>query len=143
LRDGQQALAARFAGDAAFDFVFHGGSGSSPAEIREAVSYGVVKMNVDTETQYAYTRAVVDHVFTNYSGVLRVDGEPGDKKAYDPRAWGRPAEALMAARVRRACRELGSEGRSLCASSEVAEGDEDPERAVPSTTVVSPKGSRQ
>jgi fructose-bisphosphate aldolase, class II len=108
---GQQALAAR--SDSAFDLVFHGGSGSSRAEIREAVSYGVVKMNVDTELQYAYTRAVADHLFTHYDGVLRVDGGQGDKKIYDPRAWGRKAEGAMAARVGRACSELGSAGRSL------------------------------
>ncbi|MGH2859317.1 MAG: class II fructose-bisphosphate aldolase [Solirubrobacteraceae bacterium] len=112
LADGQQALAAAHAG-ARFQYVFHGGSGSSPQEIREAVSYGVVKMNIDTDTQYAFTRAVAGHMFTNYDSVLKVDGDVGDKKRYDPRSWGREAEAAMAARVTEACRQLGSAGRSL------------------------------
>jgi fructose-bisphosphate aldolase class II len=109
LRD---AIAERYGPDAPFDFVFHGGSGSTDEQIAEAVGYGVVKMNVDTDMQYAYTRAVADHVFRTYDGVLKVDGELGDKKAYDPRAWGREAEASMAARVVEACRQLGSAGRA-------------------------------
>ena len=109
LRD---AIAERYGPNAPFDFVFHGGSGSTDAQIAEAVGYGVVKMNVDTDMQYAYTRAVADHVFRRYDGVLKVDGEMGDKKAYDPRAWGREAEASMAARVVEACRQLGSAGRA-------------------------------
>jgi fructose-bisphosphate aldolase, class II len=96
-----------------FDLVFHGGSGSSLEEIRSAVDFGVVKMNVDTDTQYAFTRPVADHMFSNYSGVLKVDGEVGDKKAYDPRAWGKAAEAGMAARVVTACENLRSAGTSL------------------------------
>jgi fructose-bisphosphate aldolase class II len=95
-----------------FDLVFHGGSGSLIEEIREALDYGVVKMNVDTDTQYAYTRPVADHMFTHYSGVLKVDGEVGDKKVYDPRSWGRAAEAGMAARVTLACENLRSAGTS-------------------------------
>ncbi len=93
-----------------FDLVFHGGSGSLLEEIREALDYGVVKMNVDTDTQYAYTRPVVDHMMKNYDGVLKVDGEVGSKKLYDPRAWGKSAEAGMAARVVRACEDLRSAG---------------------------------
>ncbi len=96
-----------------FDLVFHGGSGSLLEEIREALDYGVVKMNVDTDTQYAYTRPVADHMFTNYSGVLKVDGEVGDKKVYDPRSWGKSAEAGMAARVTLACEHLRSAGTSV------------------------------
>jgi fructose-bisphosphate aldolase class II len=99
----QDALGARYDG-AAFDFVFHGGSGSSPAEIAEAVSHGVVKMNVDTDLQQAFTSAVAEHVATS---------DLGDKKAFDPRSWGRKAEAAMAQRVSQACEELGSAGRSL------------------------------
>ena len=87
------------AGSKPFDLVFHGGSGSTAEEIGAAVDYGVVKMNVDTDTQYAFTRPVAAHMFTNYDGVLKVDGEVGNKKAYDPRAWGKAAEAGMAARV--------------------------------------------
>jgi fructose-bisphosphate aldolase class II len=96
-----------------FDLVFHGGSGSSLEEIRTAVDFGVVKMNVDTDTQYAFTRPIANHMFTNYSGVLKVDGEVGDKKAYDPRAYGKEAEAGMAARVVTACEDLRSAGTSL------------------------------
>jgi fructose-bisphosphate aldolase class II len=112
LRDGQVALAARRP-EARFDYVFHGSSGSSPDELAEAVSYGVVKVNLDTEAQYAFTRTVAAHMFTEYDGVLMVDGGVGRKSAYDPRAWGRRAEDAMAARVARACEELDSAGRSL------------------------------
>jgi fructose-bisphosphate aldolase, class II len=112
LREGQDALAGAVPG-ARFQYVFHGSSGSSEAEIREAVSYGVVKMNVDTDMQYAFTRAIAGHVLDNWQGVLRVDGGLGDKKAFDPRAWGRVAEAAMAARVAQACADVGSAGRSL------------------------------
>jgi fructose-bisphosphate aldolase class II len=93
-----------------FHLVFHGGSGSLPEEIAAAVDYGVVKMNVDTDTQYAFTRPVAGFMFTNYEGVLKVDGEVGNKKAYDPRAWGKEAEAGMAARVVEACENLRSAG---------------------------------
>jgi fructose-bisphosphate aldolase class II len=93
-----------------FDLVFHGGSGSTAEEIAAAVDYGVVKMNVDTDTQYAFTRPVAGFMFTNYDGVLKVDGEVGNKKAYDPRAWGKEAEAGMAARVVEACEHLRSAG---------------------------------
>lgn len=100
-------------GDKPFELVFHGGSGSSPEDIAKAVSYGVVKMNIDTDTQYAFTRAVAGHMFTHYDEVLKVDGEVGNKKMYDPRSWGREAEDSMAARVVEACRELGSAGKAL------------------------------
>jgi fructose-bisphosphate aldolase class II len=93
-----------------FHLVFHGGSGSLPEEIAAAVDYGVVKMNVDTDTQYAYTRPVADYMLKNYDGVLKVDGEVGNKKQYDPRAWGKVAEAGMAARVVEACENLRSAG---------------------------------
>ena len=96
-----------------FELVFHGGSGSTAQEIAEAVSYGVIKMNIDTDTQYAFTRAVAGHMFRDYDGVLKIDGEVGNKKQYDPRSWGREAEDSMAARVVEACEELGSAGRAL------------------------------
>jgi fructose-bisphosphate aldolase class II len=112
LREGQEALAAARPG-ARFQYVFHGSSGSAASEIRDAVSYGVVKMNVDTDMQYAFTRAVAGHVLSHWDGVLRVDGGLGDKRAYDPRAWGRAAETAMAARVARACDDVGSAGQSL------------------------------
>ncbi|MET1133098.1 MAG: class II fructose-bisphosphate aldolase [Aeromicrobium sp.] len=110
LKAAQEAVAAKFGKERAFDFVFHGGSGSLPEEISAAVDYGVVKMNVDTDTQYAFTRPVAGHMFQNYDGVLKVDGEVGNKKAYDPRAWGKAAEAGMAARVVEACQNLRSAG---------------------------------
>jgi fructose-bisphosphate aldolase class II len=93
-----------------FDLVFHGGSGSTAEEIAAAVDYGVVKMNVDTDTQYAFTRPVAGYMLANYEGVLKVDGEVGNKKQYDPRAWGKEAEAGMAARVVEACQNLRSAG---------------------------------
>jgi len=116
LREAQDAVSEKLglaAGSKPFDLVFHGGSGSSAEEIAAAVSYGVVKMNVDTDTQYAFTRQVAGHMFANYSGVLKVDGDVGDKKAYDPRAWGKAAEAGMAARVVEACQHLDSAGNTL------------------------------
>jgi fructose-bisphosphate aldolase class II len=100
-------------GSKPLDLVFHGGSGSSAEEIAAAVSYGVVKMNVDTDTQYAFTRPVADHMFRNYDGVLKVDGEVGSKKVYDPRSWGKAGEAGMAARVVQACQDLSSQGKSI------------------------------
>ncbi|MBW8481981.1 class II fructose-bisphosphate aldolase [Actinomadura parmotrematis] len=113
LKEIQDAVGREYGKDKPFDLVFHGGSGSSLEEIREAVSYGVVKMNVDTDTQYAFTRPVADHMLRNYDGVLKIDGEVGNKKQYDPRSYGKAAEAGMAARVTEACESLQSAGRSL------------------------------
>jgi fructose-bisphosphate aldolase, class II len=113
LRDIQEAVGANYGKEKPFDLVFHGGSGSAESEIREAIGFGVVKMNVDTDTQYAYTRPVAAHMFSNYDGVLKVDGEVGNKKAYDPRTWGKSAEAGMAARVTQACKDLLSAGTKL------------------------------
>lgn len=96
-----------------FDLVFHGGSGSSEEEIATAVRHGVIKMNIDTDTQYAFTRAVVDHVMRNYDGVLKVDGDVGAKKAYDPRSWGKLAEDSMAKRIVEAAQQLGSAGQKM------------------------------
>jgi len=112
LQDGQAALAVAHPG-ARFDYVFHGGSGSAAAEFSEAISYGVVKINMDTDLQYAFSRAVAGHMFEHYDGVLRLDGGTGDKKAFDPRSWGRRAEEAMARRVAELCRQFGSAGRSL------------------------------
>ena len=113
LNEIQTAVGEKVGVERPFDLVFHGGSGSSLEEIRTAVDYGVVKMNVDTDTQYAFTRPVADHMFTNYDGVLKVDGEVGSKKAYDPRTWGKAAEAGMATRVVEACEALRSAGKRL------------------------------
>ncbi|HLS40101.1 MAG TPA: class II fructose-bisphosphate aldolase [Ornithinicoccus sp.] len=115
LKNAQDAVAKEFGledGARPFDLVFHGGSGSSAQEIADAVDYGVVKMNIDTDTQYAFTRPVAGFMFTNYDKVLKVDGEVGDKKKYDPRTWGKEAEAGMAARVVQACEHLRSAGKS-------------------------------
>ncbi|MGN6220406.1 MAG: class II fructose-bisphosphate aldolase [Microbacterium sp.] len=110
----QAGIAEKFGtGPKPLDLVFHGGSGSTDAEIAEAVANGVVKMNIDTDTQYAFTRSVAGFMFQNYDGVLKVDGEVGNKKAYDPRAWGKIAESAMAARVVEATQQLGSAGKSL------------------------------
>ena len=116
LKQGQDVAVAKLglaAGAKPFDFVFHGGSGSLPSEITEALSYGVVKMNIDTDTQYAFTRPIAAHMFTNYDGVLKVDGEVGNKKTYDPRTYMKSAEAGMADRVVEACENLRSTGTSL------------------------------
>ncbi|TAM68367.1 MAG: class II fructose-bisphosphate aldolase [Microbacteriaceae bacterium] len=113
LGDIQAGLAEKYGhGPKPLDLVFHGGSGSSAEEIAEAVANGVIKMNVDTDTQYAFTRSIADYMFTNYSGVLKVDGEVGNKKQYDPRAWGKVAETAMAQRVIEATQQLGSAGHS-------------------------------
>jgi len=113
LKDIQDAVGAEYHKDKPFDLVFHGGSGSLLSEIREALDYGVVKMNVDTDTQYAFTRPIAEHMFRNYDGVLKVDGEVGNKKQYDPRSYGKSAEAGMAARVVTACQDLRSAGTRL------------------------------
>ena len=113
LKEIQDAVGAQYGKDKPFDLVFHGGSGSLPEEIAAAVDYGVIKMNVDTDTQYAFSRPVADHFFKNYDGVLKVDGEVGNKKAYDPRAWGKSAEAGLSARVVEACENLRSAGTAI------------------------------
>jgi fructose-bisphosphate aldolase class II len=115
LQDAVAAEKGLAAGSKPLDLVFHGGSGSLLSEIRDALDYGVVKMNIDTDTQYAFTRPIVDHMLKNYDGVLKVDGEVGSKKAYDPRAWGKIAEAGLAARVVQACEDLRSAGTAISA----------------------------
>lgn len=116
LAEGQKAAAAKLGlsdGARPFDFVFHGGSGSLKSEIEEALRYGVVKMNVDTDTQYAFTRPIAGHMFTNYDGVFKIDGEVGAKKVYDPRSYLKKAEVGMAERVVEACTDLHCAGKSL------------------------------
>ncbi|TDD19908.1 class II fructose-bisphosphate aldolase [Kribbella turkmenica] len=113
LKEIQDQVGAKVGKERPFDLVFHGGSGSTLEEIRAAVDNGVIKMNVDTDTQYAFTRPAAAHMFANYDGVLKVDGEVGNKKAYDPRAWGKLAEEGMAKRVAEACESLRSAGTSL------------------------------
>ena len=113
LREIQDAVGAKCGKAKPFDLVFHGGSGSTPQEISDAVDFGVIKMNIDTDTQYAFTRPVVDFMFKGYDGVLKIDGEVGNKKQYDPRAWGKAAEAGMAQRVVEACTYLRSVGKTV------------------------------
>ena len=118
LEQGQKVAAAKLGlpeGAKPFDFVFHGGSGSLKSEIEDSLKFGVVKMNVDTDTQYAFTRPLAGHMFTNYDGVLKVDGEVGNKKVYDPRSYLKKAEASMSERVVEACNDLHSAGRSVSA----------------------------
>ncbi len=113
LKEIQTAVGEKYGKESPFDLVFHGGSGSTAQEISDAVDFGVIKMNIDTDTQYAFTRPVAGFMFQNYDGVLKIDGEVGNKKAYDPRAWGKLAEAGMAARIVEACQQLRSAGTSL------------------------------
>jgi fructose-bisphosphate aldolase, class II len=113
LKDCQDAVEKAYGKEARFNLVFHGGSGSSREEIHEAIDYGVIKMNIDTDTQYAFTRPIVDFMFKNYDSVLKVDGEVGNKKSYDPRAYLSLAEAAMAARVKQAVSDLKGEGTTL------------------------------
>jgi fructose-bisphosphate aldolase, class II len=113
LKEIQDAVGAKYGIQKPFYLVFHGGSGSDLADIREAIGYGVVKMNVDTDTQYAFTRPVAGHMFTKYDGVLKVDGNVGRKKDYDPRSWGKAAEEGMTARVVQACDDLLSAGKRM------------------------------
>ena len=113
LKDGQEAVTEKYGADAEFDLVFHGGSGSTLEEIRETLDYGVVKMNVDTDTQYAFTRPIVTHMMQNYDGVLKVDGEIGNKKVYDPRSYLKAGEQGMCDRVAEACEDLLSTGKSI------------------------------
>jgi len=114
LKQGQEYLKQMKGDGAHYNFVFHGGSGSSHEEIQETLGYGVVKMNVDTDTQYAFTRPIVDHMFKNYDGVLKIDGEVGNKKTYDPRSYLKNAEKNMSARIVEACKDLSSYGMTLC-----------------------------
>ncbi len=113
LGEGQQALKEAYGDDAQFDYVFHGGSGSELEDIHAAIDNGVIKMNIDTDNQYAFTRPVADHMFKNYDGVLKVDGEVGNKKVYDPRSYLRKAETAMAEGVTQACTVLRSAGKTL------------------------------
>src|SRR5208283_2536931 len=116
LKEIQDAVGAKYGKEKPFDLVFHGGSGSALEEIREGISYGVVKMNVDTDTQYAFTRPVAGHMFKNYDGVLKVDGEVGSKKVYDPRSYLALAEAAMADRVKQAVSDLRGAGTTMFSS---------------------------
>ena len=134
LRDGQKAVMDKHGDGAEMDLVFHGGSGSSLEELRETLDYGVIKMNIDTDTQYAFTHPVVGHVCENLAGLLKVEDigileetgvgleshkdairteEVGIKKLYDPRAYLKKAEQSLCDRLKRACDDLLSTGNSI------------------------------
>lgn len=113
LRDGQAAVTAKYGEKAEMDLVFHGGSGTELEEIRETLGYGVIKMNIDTDTQYAFTRPIADHILKNYDGILKIDGEVGDKKAYDPRSYLKKAENGLCERMKEACNDLLSTGKTI------------------------------
>jgi len=113
LREGQKAVTDKYGAEAEMDLVFHGGSGSDLSDIRETLDYGVVKMNIDTDTQYAFTRPVVTHICENIEGVLKIDGEVGNKKTYDPRSYLKKGEVALAARLQQACEDLLSSGHTI------------------------------
>jgi len=113
LKEGQSAVIKKYGENAAMDLVFHGGSGSELSDIHETLDYGVVKMNVDTDTQYAYTRPIVEHVMHNYDKVLKIEGEVGNKKFYDPRSYSKKAEISMSERVVIAARDLKADDKSI------------------------------
>ena len=113
LKQGQDAVVEKYGEAASFDLVFHGGSGSSLEEIRETLDYGVIKMNVDTDTQYAFSRPIVEHMFKNYDGILKIDGDVGNKKMYDPRGYLKKAETGMKERVIQAVKDLRGDGTTL------------------------------
>jgi fructose-bisphosphate aldolase class II len=113
LRDGQAAVTAKHGAQSEMDLVFHGGSGSLLEEIRETLGYGVIKMNIDTDTQYAFTRPIADHMLKNYAGVLKIDGEVGDKKTYDPRSYLKKGEQGLCDRMKEACNDLLSTGKTI------------------------------
>ncbi len=114
LKDGQKAVTDKYGAEAEMDLVFHGGSGTPLEEIRETLGYGVIKMNIDTDTQYAFTRPIADHMLKNYDGCLKIDGEIGDKKQYDPRGYLKKGEVAVAARLQQACDDLLSTGKTIC-----------------------------
>lgn len=113
LKDGQKAVTDKYGADAEMDLVFHGGSGTSSEDLQETLDYGVVKMNIDTDTQYAFTRPIVNHICTNIEGVLKIDGEVGNKKNYDPRSYLKKAEQGLCDRMKQACEELKSTGKTI------------------------------
>jgi fructose-bisphosphate aldolase class II len=117
LRDSQEFVKeARKTDDEPLSFVFHGGSGSTPEEIAEAVSYGVVKMNIDTDTQWAFTDPIKKYMDEKGAYLKSQLGNPEgsekpNKKFIDPRVWLQLGERGMTARLVQACKELGSFGK--------------------------------
>jgi len=113
LQKGQNAVIEKYGVESEFDLVFHGGSGSPLDQIRETLDYGVIKMNIDTDTQYAFTRPIADHMLKNYDAVVMVDGDIGNKKFYDTRSYLKKAEKSMSQRVIQGCNDLRSTRKTL------------------------------
>ena len=104
-----------------YDLVFHGGSGSEKEKIEEALNYGVFKMNIDTDTQFAFANGVGEYVVGNEAAFKhQIDPESGTpyKKQYDPRVWLRKGEEAMIARLDEAFKDLKSAGKTLAISAE-------------------------
>ncbi len=114
LRDSQKYVAEKFGlGDQPLNFVFHGGSGSSPAEIEESIGYGVIKMNIDTDTQWATWEGVLNFYKKNEAYLQGQLGNPEgedkpNKKYYDPRVWLRSGQESMVERVKQAFADLNA-----------------------------------
>ena len=114
LENSQKFVSEKFGlPDNSLTFVFHGGSGSSPAEIKESIGYGVVKMNIDTDTQWATWEAIMNYYKENEGYLQGQIGNPDgedkpNKKYYDPRVWQRAGEVGMAARLEQAFQELNA-----------------------------------
>jgi len=114
LRDGQAAVIEKHGPKAEMDLVFHGGSGTPLEEIRETLAYGVIKMNIDTDTQYAFTRPIAEHILEDIPAVMKTDPDGvGDKKRYDPRAYLKKAEQGLCTRLKQACDDLRSTGQTI------------------------------
>jgi fructose-bisphosphate aldolase class II len=115
LKDGQAAVTAKHGAKAEMDLVFHGGSGTPLEEIRETLAYGVIKMNIDTDTQYAFTRPIAEHILEDLPAIMKTDPDGvGDKKRYDPRAYLKKAELGLCTRLKQACDDLLSTGKTIC-----------------------------
>ena len=114
LKNSQEYVQKKYnTGDNPIDFVFHGGSGSTVEEIREAIGYGVIKMNIDTDLQYAYTEGARDYILKYQDYLAKQIGNPdGDdipnKKYYDPRKWLRESELTFKARLTRSFEDLNN-----------------------------------
>ena len=114
LRNSQDYIQNKYnTGNNPVDFVFHGGSGSTLDEIREAISYGVIKMNIDTDLQYGFMTGIRDYMAENSAYLQSQIGNPSaadapNKKYYDPRVWLRKGEATLKARLKQAFEDLNN-----------------------------------
>ena len=114
LKNSQEFVKHRFqTGENPVDFVFHGGSGSTVEEIREAISYGVIKMNIDTDLQFAFTEGIRDYMIGKIDYLRTQIGSPDgedspNKKHYDPRKWIREGEMTFCKRLEQAFADLNN-----------------------------------